>query len=159
MVDGEYPKAAELKDISSLGSYLFLTDDAMDLVSQFSSLNFVIHFALHNTRYPSVLSIAFAYLQLLHVLLPFLSESHDSDTYEYLSILQSFYPSSHAFSIHYRDDFPHGLTCFRELVSTLMYCEIDDPDAHSLLPGRIDPSGPVRSGHRPTRSVSLLSLL
>lgn len=143
MVDGQYPKAAELKDISNIGSYLFLTDDAMDLISQFSSLNFVIHFALHNTRYPSVLSIDFAYPQLLHVLLPFLSESRDSDAYEYLSILQSFYPSSHAFSIHYRDDFPHGLTCFRELVSILLSCEIDDPDAHSLLSGRIDPSRSV----------------
>ena len=57
--------------------------------------------------------------QLLHALLPFLSESKDSDTYEYLSILQSFYPSTHAFDLFYRSDFPSGLSCFRELVSPL----------------------------------------
>lgn len=56
--------------------------------------------------------------QLLHALLPFLSESKDSDTYEYLSILQSFYPSTHAFDLFYRADFPSGLLCFRELVSS-----------------------------------------
>ena len=47
----------------------------------------------------------------------FLSEAKDSDTYEYLSILQSFYPSTHAFDLFYRSDFPSGLSCFRELVS------------------------------------------
>ena len=56
--------------------------------------------------------------QLLHALLPFLSESKDSDTYEYLSILQSFYPSTHAFDLFYRADFPSGLLCFRELVTS-----------------------------------------
>ena len=54
VVDGVYPKAAEWKEISSIGSYMFLTDDAMDLISQFASLNFLAHFALHSTRYPAV---------------------------------------------------------------------------------------------------------
>ena len=54
VVEGVYPHAAEWKEISSIGSYLFLTDDAMDLVSQFASLNFLAHFALHSTRYPAV---------------------------------------------------------------------------------------------------------
>lgn len=119
VVEGVYPQAAEWKEISSIGSYLFLTDDTMDLVSQFASLNFLAHFALHSTRYPAVSTLFLPSPQLLHALLPFLSESTDSDTYEYLSILQSFYPSTHAFDLFYRSDFPSGLSCFRELVSPL----------------------------------------
>ena len=54
VVDGKYPTAAEVGEVSSVGSYLFFTDDAMDRVSQFSSLNFIVHFMHHATRYPSV---------------------------------------------------------------------------------------------------------
>ncbi|CBK22937.2 uncharacterized protein [Blastocystis hominis] len=120
VVDGVYPKAAEWKEISSIGGYMFLTDDAMDLISQFASLNFLAHFALHSTRYPA----------LLHALLPFLSEAKDSDTYEYLSILQSFYPSTHAFDLFYRSDFPSGLSCFRELTIPMLIRYANEGSIH-----------------------------
>lgn len=55
-MDGVYPEAAEIEPISKIGTYLFLTDDSMDMISQFSSLNFVIHFAHYSMRYPSVLN-------------------------------------------------------------------------------------------------------
>ncbi|KAM7457593.1 hypothetical protein BLSTO_01644 [Blastocystis sp. subtype 1] len=105
VVDGKYPTAAEVGEVSSVGSYLFFTDDAMDRVSQFSSLNFIVHFMHHATRYPS----------MLHAFLPFFSISRDSDTYEYISILQSFFSPQKAFDVFYKDDLPKGLTCFREL--------------------------------------------
>lgn len=54
VVDGKYPEAGENSETSGVGSYLLLADDAMDLVSQFASLNFIVHFAHHAMRYPSV---------------------------------------------------------------------------------------------------------
>ena len=95
--------------------------------------------------------------QLLHALLPFLSESKDSDTYEYLSILQSFYPSTHAFDLFYRADFPSGLLCFRELVFPAVFSSLlDDPYADSLRERGIDPSRSLRSRYGSHRRVSLL---
>lgn len=53
---------------------------------------------------------------MLRVFLPFFTESTMSDAYEYISILQHFYPSQKAFDVFYKNDLPSGLTCFRELV-------------------------------------------
>ena len=39
-----------------------------------------------------------------------------SDIYEYLSILQSLYPSQRPVLLYYREDMTSGLTCYRELV-------------------------------------------
>ena len=54
VVNGKYPKAAEIESISNIGSYLFLTDDSMDSISQFSSVHFIVHFIHNSLRYPSV---------------------------------------------------------------------------------------------------------
>lgn len=99
-----------------MGSYLFLTDHSMDIISQFSSLNFIIHFAHNTMRYPSVVKEFIIHPQLLHAFLPFLTEDKDSDLYEYLSLLQSFYPQSRPIDYFYKDSIPSGLVCFRELV-------------------------------------------
>lgn len=57
VVEGSFPDLTE----TPKGSYLFLTDDSTDLISQFSTLNFLIHFILHSTDYPTV-----RFLLLLH---------------------------------------------------------------------------------------------
>ena len=58
---------------------------------------------------------------MLHAFLPFFSISRDSDTYEYISILQSFFSPQKAFDVFYKDDLPKGLTCFRELVASPVF--------------------------------------
>ncbi|KAK8801208.1 hypothetical protein WA171_004355 [Blastocystis sp. BT1] len=111
VVEGQYPQLETEKDQSVDGNYLFLTDSSMDSISQFATVNFLLHFALHSTKYPS----------LLRAFLPFLSMEASSDIYEYLSILQSLYPSQRPVLLYYREDMTSGLTCYRELtVPTLI---------------------------------------
>ena len=49
-VEGEIPQVESL----SYGNYFFFADNSMDAISQFSSVNFLVHFILHTTDYPSV---------------------------------------------------------------------------------------------------------
>lgn len=60
--------------------------------------------------------------------------------YEYLSILQSLYPHSRGIDIHYKNNMPSGLLCFRELVRVLIASQADHPHPHPVRRGGRDPS-------------------